>query len=57
MTQFTFNDGGRADAGFKGQTGDCVTRAIAIVAQKPYMEVYEALILNQEYADQLKIDK
>lgn len=53
MTQFNFNDGGRADAGFKGQTGDCVTRAISIVAQKPYIEVYEALHrLNQEYADQ-----
>lgn len=37
------NDGGRAEAGFKGRTGDCVTRAIAIVTQKPYKEVYNAL--------------
>lgn len=36
-------DGGRAAAGFKGVTGDCVTRAIAIAANKPYQEVYDAL--------------
>jgi hypothetical protein len=30
------NDGGRADAGFRGETGDCVTRAIAIATGKPY---------------------
>lgn len=40
---FIYDDGGRADAGFKGTTGDCVTRAIAIAADLPYREVYEAL--------------
>lgn len=40
---YHFNDGGRALAGFKGDTGDCVTRAIAIVTGKPYLEVYNAL--------------
>lgn len=40
---FQFNDGGRADAGFKGGAGDCVVRSIAIAANLPYMEVYEAL--------------
>ena len=40
---FVQNDGGRADAGFKGQTGDCSTRAIAIATGKPYREVYDAL--------------
>lgn len=39
--QFVFNDGGRAAAGFKGQTGDCVTRAIAIATGMPYQEVYD----------------
>jgi hypothetical protein len=39
--EFTFNDGGRAAAGFKGQTRDCVTRAIAIVTELPYIEVYD----------------
>lgn len=37
------DDGGRAAAGFKGTTGDCVTRAIAIVTGKPYQEVYDDL--------------
>lgn len=35
------DDGGRAAAGFKGTTGDCVTRAIAIATGRPYREVYE----------------
>jgi hypothetical protein len=35
-TSFQFNDGGRANAGFKGMTGDCATRAIAIVTELPY---------------------
>jgi hypothetical protein len=35
------NDGGRAAAGYRGQTDDCTTRAIAIAAQLPYQEAYE----------------
>lgn len=38
-----FNDGGRFDAGYRGTTGDCVTRSIAIVARLPYQDVYDAL--------------
>ena len=30
IMDFLFNDGGRKAAGFKGNTGDCVVRAIAI---------------------------
>ena len=41
--KFQFNDGGRAAAGFKGMTGDCVTRSIAIATGRPYQEVYDAL--------------
>jgi len=41
--QFLFNDGGRLTAGFKGVTGDCVTRAVAIASGKPYQEVYNAI--------------
>jgi len=37
------DDGGRAEAGYKGTTGDCCVRAIAIVTGKPYQEVYDAL--------------
>lgn len=35
---FVFHDGGRAAAGYKGKTGDCVTRSIAIATGKPYQE-------------------
>jgi hypothetical protein len=38
-----YDDGGRAAAGYKGSTGDCVTRAIAIAAELPYQEIYDAL--------------
>lgn len=38
-----FNDGGRLNAGFKGQAGDCVCRSIAIVTGKPYQEIYDVL--------------
>ena len=41
--EFNFNDGGRADAGYKGRTGDCVTRAVAIAAELPYKQVYDRL--------------
>lgn len=40
---YIFDDGGRAEAGFKGSAGDCVTRAIAIATGKPYREVYDDL--------------
>ena len=38
--RFRYDDGGRADAGFSGRTGDCVTRAIAIAEGVPYAAVY-----------------
>lgn len=41
--KFIYHDGGRKAAGFKGSTGDCVARAIAIAADLPYQEVYDAL--------------
>ena len=40
---WVFNDGGRAEAGFKGHTGDCVCRAIAIAVERPYKEVYDLI--------------
>lgn len=43
IMQFVYDDGGRAAAGFSGKAGDCVTRAIAIIAELPYQDVYEAL--------------
>lgn len=41
--KFQLNDGGRAAAGYKGRAGDCVARAIAIAAERPYQEVYQRL--------------
>ena len=41
--RYIFNDGGRKAADYKGHTGDCVTRSIAIVTGKSYKEVYDAL--------------
>lgn len=38
-----YNDGGREAAGFKGNAGDCVTRAIAIASELPYLEVYNQI--------------
>lgn len=40
---FVRDDGGRAAAGFRGTTGDCVTRAIAIATDLPYRQVYDDL--------------
>lgn len=48
---YVYDDGGREAAGFRGKTGDCVTRAIAIATGKPYREVYDALWAgNKDYA-------
>jgi hypothetical protein len=41
--RFQYNDGGRQAAGYKGLTGDCACRAIAIATEQPYQAVYDAL--------------
>lgn len=41
--RFQYNDGGRSAAGYKGDTGDCVTRAICNASGLPYQEVYDVL--------------
>ena len=41
--KFIYNDGGRKQAGYKGQAGDCVARAIAIASEQPYQTVYDIL--------------
>jgi hypothetical protein len=38
-----YNDGGRAASGYRGKTGDCVCRAIAIASGRPYAEIYARL--------------
>lgn len=47
MIEFKADDGGRADAGYKGITRDCACRSIAIATETPYDEVYEIIL---EYA-------
>jgi hypothetical protein len=37
------SDGGRAKAGYRGKTGDCVCRSIAIATGQDYQDVYRAL--------------
>ena len=41
MIRYQYNDGGRKEAGYKGHTGDCVARALAISTGKPYKEIYD----------------
>ena len=38
---FRFHDGGRAAAGYRGRTGDCVVRSIAIATGLPYQHIYD----------------
>lgn len=40
---FVYDDGGRAQAGFKGKTSDCVCRSLAIITQIPYEQVYDQI--------------
>lgn len=47
---WTYDDGGRAAAGFRGDAGDCVTRAIAIAVELPYRDVYDALAVHEANA-------
>lgn len=52
--EFISDDGGREAAGFKGKAGDCVARSIAIVTQRPYREIYDALALIEGARKQTK---
>ena len=46
---FVQDDGGRAEAGYRGTAADCVVRAIAIATETPYQKVYDDLFaLNRE---------
>ncbi len=52
--KFIYNDGGRKQAGYKGETSDCVCRAISIVTEKPYQEIYD---LINEFAKDERLTK
>ena len=50
--EWIYNDGGRKDAGYKGSTGDCVTRSISIASSRDYQTVYDELTeATQIYAE------
>lgn len=55
--RFQYNDGGRAEAGYRGATGDCVTRAIAIASGLPYKEVYDRLAEGNATQRLCKVEK
>jgi hypothetical protein len=40
---FVFDDGGRTAAGYKGKSGDCVTRSVAIGTGLPYQQIYDSV--------------
>lgn len=52
---WVYNDGGRASAGFRGKTGDCVTRAIAIASGHNYRDIYD--LINDVAADRQRTAK
>lgn len=39
--KWQYNDGGRDEAGYTGDTNDCVVRAVAIIAGIDYQQVYD----------------
>ncbi len=41
LLPFQFDDGGRKAAGYKGKTGDCVVRSIAVATGLPYQQIYD----------------
>jgi hypothetical protein len=43
LMRVVYSDGGRREAGFKGDASDCVCRAIANVTGSPYSEHYAGL--------------
>jgi hypothetical protein len=44
--KFHYSDGGRAEAGYKGKTGDCLCRAISIAVNMRYEDAYELINMN-----------
>ena len=40
---YIFNDGGRAEAGYKGTAGDCGARAMAIALGISYKDAYKEI--------------
>ena len=43
--KFQYNDGGREQAGYRGEAGDCAVRAASIATGLSYKQVYDAINL------------
>ncbi len=41
--EWVYNDGGRADAGYRGEAGDCACRALSIATGMGYQEAYDLI--------------
>jgi hypothetical protein len=54
MKRWEYNDGGREAAGYKGDAGDCATRALAIATDLTYQEAYD---LVDEYGKRERMSK
>ena len=50
MIGYRYDDGGRATAGFRGDAGDYVVRAIAILTAMPYIDVYQRMAAAMKHA-------
>ena len=45
---YVYDDGGRKSAGYQGDAGDCVARAIAIASGLSYKSIYDRLALGSK---------
>lgn len=54
MMEWVYDDGGRAEAGYKGTAGDCGCRALSIATGMGYKEAYD---LINEYAKKERTGK
>jgi hypothetical protein len=43
QNHWIYNDGGREEAGYKGDAGDCGVRSVAIAFNLPYQEAYDMM--------------
>lgn len=55
--EWVYDDGGRKAAGYKGDAGDCVTRAIAIATGLPYKEVYKMINAQAKLESDKQLEK
>jgi hypothetical protein len=55
--RYVYDDGGREAAGYKGTTGDCVCRAVAIASGEDYKGVYRELAMGAGTQRRSKVEK